>query len=364
MSTTLQKCSRCGSTKLQEKYFTKTAKGVYKKTCDNCSTKKSCPKCEYKCSANIDLKKHIKAVHSKIKDFECILCDAKFSTNGNLKQHIKMVHDKIKDFECPKCYYKCSHSGHLKKHIKMVHDKIKDFECNLCDAKFSTNGDLKQHIKQVHSKIKDFECDKCDYKFSRSQHLKQHIKQVHDKIKDFECNLCDAKFSTNGNLKQHIKAIHSKIKDFECNLCDYKCSAKSDLKQHILICTGKDTCSSGEYKIKQVLNEMIVEYEFDSSYEVKSDKGYLRWDFIINTENEPLFIEYDGKQHFIPCQFGGMTKEKAQEAFEKQKKYDKIKDDYCTENGYLLLRIPYTEYGNINKIVADFVIQNTDWGYE
>jgi very-short-patch-repair endonuclease len=216
----------------------------------------------------------------------------------------------------------------------MVHDKIKDIECNKCDYKCSLNGDLQRHIKAVHDKIKDIECDKCDYKCSRT-----------------------------GNLREHIKIVHDKIKDFECKLCEYKCSTKYGLKRHIKICTGVDNCSAGEYKIKQALNEMRINYEFDSSHEVKSDKGYLRWDFIIQSD-EPLFIEYDGRQHFGPVRFGSMSIEKAQKAFQKQKKYDKLKDDYCSDNGYLLLRIPYTEYGNINKLVGDFIIQNTDWGFE
>ena len=76
------------------------------------------------------------------------------------------------------------------------------------------------------------------------------------------------------------------------------------------------------------------------------------------------FIEYDGKQHFEPQQFGGISKERAEKAFEQTKKYDKLKDDYCNDNGYLLLRIPYTEYGNIPQLITDFICENTNWGYE
>jgi very-short-patch-repair endonuclease len=110
---------------------------------------------------------------------------------------------------------------------------------------------------------------------------------------------------------------------------------------------------------------MRVKYDFNSSYEVKSDKRWLRWDFIIKTDGgEPLFIEYDGVQHFKVVCFGGISQDRANKKFEKQKKYDKLKNDYCNENGYLLLRIPYTAYGSIDKLVADFIIENTDWGLE
>ena len=123
--------------------------------------------------------------------------------------------------------------------------------------------------------------------------------------------------------------------------------------------------AQGEVKIKKVLNEMKIEYQYDTRYEVKNEKNnYLRWDFIITNCEEPLFIEYDGQQHFKPATFGGISKEKAECAFETTKKHDKIEDDYCNDNGYLLLRIPYTEYEHIEKLVVEFIRDNTNWGYE
>ena len=164
-------------------------------------------------------------------------------------------------------------------------------------------------------------------------------------------------------MSEHIKQVHTKIKDFHCSTCDYKCCKKGDLQRHIKICVGDEVGSSGEVKIKKVLNEIKIDYEYSTTHEVRSEKELLRWDFVINGD-EPLFIEYDGKQHFEPVKFGGISQEKASEAFRKQKKYDKLKDDYCNDNGYLLLRIPYTEYENIEKLVVEFIRDNTNWGCE
>ena len=120
-------------------------------------------------------------------------------------------------------------------------------------------------------------------------------------------------------------------------------------------------CPSGEFKIIKILDEMNIEYEHDSSYELKNeDDKWLRWDFIIKTEGDPIFIEYDGKQHFEPVRFGGMSQEKAEKAFQKQKAHDKLKDYYCSENGFLLLRIPYTQFGNIPQILTEFMCEHTD----
>ena len=298
-----EKCGRCKTWRLPKQFL--NAKGRKLKCCDVCRNRYKCDKCDYKCYANT-----------------------------TLKTHIKLVHDKIKDFHCDKCDYKCYAKTALKTHIKMVHDKIKDVQCPKCDSKFYTNNCLKRHIKQVHDKIKDFECPKCDYK----------------------CSL-------NGHLKKHIKQVHTKIKDFHCDKCDYKGSLISRLNQHIKRCTGDRVGSSGEVKIKETLESMNIKYQYETSYKVK-DTRLLKWDFILTEYDTPIFIEYDGKQHFEPATFGGMSKERAIKAFEKQKKHDEIKNNFCKENDYLLLRIKYTEFGNIPDILTKFMVDNTDWGDE
>ena len=299
------KCKGCKCYRANNLFL--NAKRRRLKSCLSCRNRHKCSKCDYKCGSNADLQKHIKAVHDKIKDFKCNKCDYECSGNSNLQKHIKMVHDKIKDVKCPKCDYACSTNGHIQTHIKMVHDKTKDVKCQKCDYACSTNGHLQKHIKQVHDKIKDHKCDKCEY----------------------------------------------------------ACSTNESLQTHIKTCTGKLKCSSGEYQIMKTLDEMRMPYEHDQSYELKNDDdNWLRWDFIIQTTGDPIFIEYDGKQHFKPVNFGGMSNEKAQKSFEKQKKHDKLKNDYCNDNCYLLLRIPYTEYENIHSLVVAFIRDNTDWGAE
>jgi len=257
------------------------------------------------------------------------------------KKHRNSAKERNKDkFKCSveECDYKCSFRGNLQNHMTAVHTKIKNFECQKCDYKFSFNNDLQRHIRTVHNNMRNFECNKCDSKFSRQSSLKTHIKQVHDKIKDFECSVegCDAKFSTNGDLQRHIKR-----------------------------CTGNLKCSDGEFAVMKILDEMKIEYEYNSSYQLKNDGNkYLRWDFIVKTDSKPLFIEYDGRQHFTLVNFGGISKERAEENFKKQQQHDKLKNDFCKENDYKLLRIPYTEYENMEKLVAPFIRDNTDWGFE
>ena len=82
-----QKCSRCKCIKLLSFYKIRGNTGKYYKTCLLCCERIKCSLCDYKCNANSHLKRHIKVVHTQIKDVECSLCDFKCSANGDLKQH-------------------------------------------------------------------------------------------------------------------------------------------------------------------------------------------------------------------------------------------------------------------------------------
>ena len=288
----------------------------------------------------------------------CDLCDFKCKNKSNLQVHIKRIHDKIKDFECDKCEYKCSNSCDLNIHIKRVHLKIKDFKCDKCDVTFSENGNLQKHIKAVHNKIRDQECPDCDYKSSTKSNLQLHIKAVHYKIKDVECDKCEYKCSCRSQLKTHIKMVHDKIKDHECPDCDYKCANNSHLQQHISTCTGEMNCSSGEYRVMQVLDNMRIEYHYNTIHEVKST-NWLKWDFMIDYNNTKIFIEYNGRQHYKPVNFGGISMERATENFRKQQINDQIKKDYCKENDYPLLWISPKD--NAEDSVRKFIVDNTNW---
>ena len=151
----------------------------------------------------------------------------------------------------------------------------------------------------------------------------------------------------------HIKINHLKIKDKKCPKCTFTCSTSSNLTKHIKTCTGKEHMSSGEFKVKKALESLNIPFEREVS-EIKTEKSRLRFDFKITVDNCTKYIEFDGKQHFKPVCFGSMSPEKAQQNFEKIKLHDKLKNEWCKEHGYNLLRINYKDVNNVESLIKEF----------
>jgi uncharacterized Zn-finger protein len=276
--------------------------------------------------------------------FQCESCDYISSTKSNLKRHVKHVHLKVKvkdvvskKFKCEKCEYMCVYNCTFKQHIKAVHEKLKEFKCDKCDYSCALSGTLKTHIKGVHEKIKDIKCTSCTFQCSTSSQLRAHIKAVHDKIKDFVCTQCEFKSSTNSDLKIHIKRIHDNPKT--------------------------KNMSRGEASI---FNHLLTSgYEFDKTFfrEVTFNDlrgisgGLLRYDFKVMIDDVKfVLIEFDGGQHFKPVKFHATTTaEEALANYKQTRTHDRIKNDYCSDNGIALLRIKYDQALLIGVMITEFI---------
>ena len=166
----------------------------------------------------------------------------------------------------------------------------------------------------------------------------------------FQCNDCNFVSKYNGNLKQHRRNVHDRIKDNFCPNCKYSCSRKETLKTHMKSCTGLSNMSKMEQVISELLTELNVEYIYDSNFmDLKGAKGgRLRFDFRIPSNSESyLFIEYDGIYHFKPI--------KGFQAWANQMQNDRIKDNFCKENGFPLLRINIFNDKNLRTDIINFL---------
>lgn len=142
----------------------------------------------------------------------------------------------------------------------------------------------------------------------------------------FVCSKCGAVQKTNlGYLLESRK--------FSCNSCSYAGKIKS----------------YGEVVVKKVLDDMGLKYQREYSFQDCRYKYKLRFDFAVFLEDKIFLIEFDGKQHF----------EKNDNMFtfnfEEIILRDKIKNNYCAENGIPLLRIRYDEIKWVKEKVQDFL---------
>ena len=163
-------------------------------------------------------------------------------------------------------------------------------------------------------------------------------------------------------MQNHINAVHLGIKNHSCDQCDYKCSNPGNLQKHILVCTGETKYPAGEFQVMKTLDAMGITYVHDKSYELKS-KGWLRWDFRIDTRDTPgftednmLFIEYNGIQHYKSVDHWG-----GEEALAERQMRDKLKVDYCKDNEFDILWIHCDDFTRIDELVADFITNVAGW---
>jgi very-short-patch-repair endonuclease len=132
------------------------------------------------------------------------------------------------------------------------------------------------------------------------------------------------------------------------------CKEHGEFKQQVEVhlsgsgCTLCKTKSRGEIRIKEFLENNNIKYIKEKTF---YETNRLRFDFYLKDMN--ICIEYDGKHHFKPIKyFGGM------DAFIKTQQHDEIKNLFCKSNGIDIIRIPYTQLKNIEKILKNKLLEN------
>ena len=132
----------------------------------------------------------------------------------------------------------------------------------------------------------------------------------------FKCRNCGEIFITNLVGYQRGQTM--------CNKC-----------RHIMSC--------GEEQIDNVLNKYHINHIFQFRFDDCRDIRILPFDFYLPDYN--LIIEFDGQYHFEPI-YG-------EEHLQMIQNHDEIKNNYCKINNIDLLRIPYWEGHNIEKLILE-----------
>lgn len=173
-------------------------------------------------------------------------------------------------------------------------------------------------------------------------------------------------------LKQYLKELQQRVdsiklsgeyngfckpSEHECLICGHHWYSTP---QNIIKYASCPSCnrSRGETYISSFLDKMNIKYEREYRIDDCKDKRTLPFDFAIFDKNDNLIflIEYQGRQHYIPSQFGSISLDKAMQNLQECQKRDRIKYVYCLTHNIDLLVISYEDFNLINEIITDKLV--------
>ena len=130
----------------------------------------------------------------------------------------------------------------------------------------------------------------------------------------------------------------------QCNKCGriWKSTSYINFMHKIIKCVGCTNSWKLEKEVKYVLDNNNIKYEEQKTFEWLKYKSNLYLDFFLPEHN--IFIECQGRQHFIPVEaFGGI------EGFELTKERDIIKLQKCLDNNIKPIYFSNRDWGILNN---------------
>ena len=194
-----------------------------------------CEQCPYCTSRIYMLKRHVKAVHDKIRDYVCEECDYAASQKSQIRRHMANIHKMGENFKCQQCPYTSAEQRKIRTHMANVHKMGEKLLCEKCDYATSEKSKLRIHMVNVHNiGEKKFKCEKCPYASAEKRKIRVHMVNVHKMgERKFKCQQCPYASARVEHLNEHIKAVHKKIKDHVCDVCGFASTKKNNLKVHM-----------------------------------------------------------------------------------------------------------------------------------
>ena len=181
-----------------------------------------CPECLYMTNGSMNcLKKHINAVHRKLKPLKCSDC-----TKGRRIKPFYLKYYITKDFSILEFNTK----AHLSEHRLNMHNTNKSWICDCCGSRFGHKNALKFHI-MTHLPP-SFLCSECGKRFVLAGNFKSHTK-LHQGILNKICKLCNKGYATKVGLHSHIIMKHFAKLKCEVTGCLSTLSSKSNYKVHL-----------------------------------------------------------------------------------------------------------------------------------
>lgn len=150
-------------------------------------------------------------------------------------------------------------------------------------------------------------------------------------------------------------------------LCQCECGNICEAWSNQLSSKSKLSCgcltSKGELMIEKLLKENGFNYKHNSTFKelTEATNRQLRFDFIVYNEDKSVkcFIEFDGRQHI----YGPDTQHwsRTTDTLNNIKERDLLKNNFCKDKGYILIRIPYYKLNlTIEELFSDKFIYKGD----
>ncbi|XP_061389548.1 zinc finger protein 286A [Musca vetustissima] len=136
-----------------------------------------CEICKKFFNSQYTLKYHKLRIHADDKKYECKICGRRVAKQFMLDQHM-LVHSEDKT-ACKFCGREFVRKYQVEAHIKAVHQKLKPFQCSHCSESFASRKTLRHHI-YIHTGEKPYVCDICGQAYRQPTCLKNHRK-IHNK---------------------------------------------------------------------------------------------------------------------------------------------------------------------------------------
>ena len=143
------------------KYFTKIPKDSSIVTCNLCQTQIT-----HNPFSSYTMNHHLRRVHSLLGESNTHLCSQCGKQFNKIRNKYRCEARHSSKYQCTfdGCSWKLSTATELKRHISAVHKKLKPHICDQCGRAFSQRTQLRTHSR-VHTGETPFGCEKCQKKF-------------------------------------------------------------------------------------------------------------------------------------------------------------------------------------------------------
>lgn len=116
--------------------------------------------------------------------------------------------------------------------------------------------------------------------------------------------------------------------------------------------------SKGEKRISKYLRGRQLLFKPQYKFSDCKNKKQLPFDFGVEFGDRICLIEYQGHHHYIPVDYGVLSKPRALANHKKTVEHDGIKKQYCIDRGIPLLEIPYWDFDKIEQLIENFLEGN------